>query len=270
MFAAPAEAQDAASRSLTWPRPTAYAEVAVSDKYIYRGYIVEDHGPVVQPYVEVFGEIYSSENGWLQSASLRLAVFNSFQPNGAEGRADSELMRAWYETQIEAGMAFILAKGLSVTASYLRFDSPNGAYGGSNAFTLALQLDDEWLLGACALNPRALWTAPLDDNAEAGHYFEVGVAPKTSLASRSRYPVTVALPVNAGFGDRQQYVGRRFGFVSAGVKVSAPLAFVSEPYGKWQVNGSAEIFYLGDTPAEFTNGGDHLTSLFSGSISAEF
>jgi hypothetical protein len=263
-------AQEAASRSLTVPKLGGYAEIAVINRYVYRGYVVADHGPVVQPYVELYGEFYGSENGWLTSASLKLSLFNSFQVTDGDGREQAEVMRVWYESQLEAGFEFILAQQLTASATYLRFESPNGIYGTSNALKFALRLDDEPWLGAFALHPHASWIAPLNRNPDEGNYFAVGLAPRVKLAPRSRYPVTATLLTNAGFGDHDQYVGGHFGFVSAGVRVSAPLAFIPEAYGKWQIGGSAEAFYLGEAGAEFTNNGDHVTSVFGASIGAEF
>lgn len=263
-------AQEAASRSLTVPKLSGYAEISVIDRYIYRGYIVADDGPVIQPYVEIYAELYGSESGWLTSASLKLSLFNSFQVTDSDGREQAEVMRVWYESQIEAGFELILAQQLTASATFLRFESPNGIYGTSNALKFALSLDDEPWLGAFALHPNASWVAPLERNPDEGNYFQVGIAPRAKLLPRSRCPITATLLANAGFGDHDQYVGGHFGFVSGGIRVSAPLAFIPQGYGKWQIAGSAEVYYLGDAGADFTNGGDHVTSVFGASIGAEF
>ena len=34
-------------------------EIAIADKYIYNGYVIQDHGPIVQPYLEIAEEFYS-------------------------------------------------------------------------------------------------------------------------------------------------------------------------------------------------------------------
>lgn len=61
--------------------------------------------------------------------------------------------------------------------------------------------------------------------------------------------------------ETRYYFGQHFGFASAGLKLTVPLAFIPQGYGKWQVGGSAQYFYLGETPANLTNGGDRSTAV---------
>ena len=51
-------AQEAASPELP-RRFTGSLEIAVSDKYIYHGYVFENQGAIVQPEIEVLGLFYS-------------------------------------------------------------------------------------------------------------------------------------------------------------------------------------------------------------------
>ena len=82
----------------------------------------------------------------------------------------------------------ILAQQLTASATFLRFESPNGIYGSSNPLKFALSLYDEAWLGAFALHPNASWIAPVDRNPDEGNYFQVGIAPRVKLVPRSRYP----------------------------------------------------------------------------------
>lgn len=266
-------AQDAASPTIVHPGISGYAEVAVADKYIYHGYIAADRGPVVQPYVELFGEFYRS-GGFINSASLRLSVFNSFQPGDGHVSHMGEPLRSWYEVQIEPGIELMLAKAFTFTASYRRFDSPNGAFGSSDGIELSLAADDRAMLGAFALHPRFSWITPLPTetrtSSEAGQYFEANLAPTATFGSATRVPVTVTLPIGLGFGDSRYYFGRHFGFLSAGVAATVPLTFVPPELGAWKFGGSATYYYLGRTPADFTNGGDHSTGIFAATVSTAF
>jgi hypothetical protein len=268
----PVLGQDAVDKGVSWPHLTGYAEVAVADKYIYHGYIVQDKGPVVQPYVEIFGEFYRGEAP-LTSASLRLSIFNSFQVHDESAPTKAEPLRSWYETQIEPGLELIFAKHLTLIMSYRRFESPNAAYSASNSFELRASFDDESLLGRWAIHPHVAWSAAFDNGSadgERGNYFEAGIAPQTIIGNEWRYPITATVPINIGLGDQRYYFGSHFGFFSAGVKMTVPLAFLPPSFGRWRAGGSAELYYLGSAPANFTNGGDRLTNLVTGIVSTEF
>ena len=265
-------AQDAVARGLHTPRISGYAEIVVADKYIYQGFVLESRGPVVQPYIELLGEFYTGD-GFLTSASLSLMVFNSVQFHNSGRSNIADPMRTWYEFEIKPGLQVVLAKKLTFTASYRRFESPNGYYGSANGIELSLEYDDSDLLGKFALNPHVTWIAPLSadyEDSEEGHYFELGLEPSFQIGEGSRYPVTVALPSTIAFGDQHYYSGRSFGFASAGVKVSVPLAFLHDSLGEWNLGASATYYRLGETAAELTNDGDRSEQLFAGVLSVEF
>lgn len=271
-FAATAHAQDAVARGLTLPRISGYGEVVVADKYIYQGYVLEARGPVVQPYLELLGEFYTGD-GILSSASLKLTVFNSIQFHNSGRSNMADPMQTWYEFEVKPGIQLVLAQKLTFTASYRRFESPNGYYGSSNGIEVSLGYDDSDLLGKFALNPHITWIAPLAanyDDSEEGHYFEVGIEPSFTIAEGSRYPITVAIPSVVAFGDQHYYSGRRFGFASTGVTVSVPLAFLPESLGEWNLAGNATYYRLGTTAAELTNNGERNERLFAGVLSVEF
>lgn len=271
-FASSAVAQDAVARGLTAPRISGYAELVVADKYIYQGFVLETRGPVVQPYIELLGEFYTGD-GFLTTASLKLSIFNSihFHNSGRSNIADP--MRTWYEFEIKPGFEFVLAKQLTFTALYRRFESPNGFTGYANGLEFSLAFDDSELLGKFALNPHVTWIAPLStdyEGGEEGHYFEFGIEPSYEFGEGSRYPITVELPVIIAGGDEHYYSGRSFGFASAGLTVRVPLAFLPPSVGKWSLAANATFYRLGRTAAELTNGGEQNERLFAGVLSVEF
>jgi hypothetical protein len=266
-------AQDAVSPGLIWPHLIGSAEISVADKYIYRGYVVENHGPVVQPYLDLSAEFYRGSR-IVNSASLKVSVFSSLQFHKRGLTKSGKPMRWWYELQIEPGIELVFAKDFTFTAIYRRFESPNGVFDSFNEIELALALDDTRFLGSLALHPHVLWAAPVanghDAGAEEGHYFEAGIAPSAAIGKTSRYPVTVELPVNAGFGDSRYYAGEHFGYLSAGVALSIPLAFLPSDYGAWTFGGSATYYYLGRNAAESTNDGQRNDSVFAVTLSTAF
>lgn len=272
-LATEAFAQEAASPRLKVPELSGYAEVVVADRYIYHGFVAEDKGPIVQPYFEVNAEFYEG-SGLLDSASLTLAVFSSLQFHDQGLSNKKQPMRSWYEAQFEPGISFVLAKDFTFTAKYIRFESPNGAFVSANAVQLELEIDDTRWLRAFALHPSFTWFAPLaigsEQGSEEGHYFEIGVTPTATLAEKSSYPVTVSLPIVVGLGDQHYFFGQHFGFFSAGVTASTPLAFIPKGFGTWNLGASATYYRLGRTSAEFTNRGERNESVLAATVSTEF
>ena len=269
----PVSAQEAAAPGLRWRMPTGELEIAVADKYIYNGYIIQDQGPIVQPYLEVAEEFYRG-SGWLTSVAARFSFFSSLQSRQDDVTSATAPGRWLYEVQIESGLEFELAKQFSVSLSFLRFKSPIDVYQPSNALQLTLTWNDEEIPGWFALHPHVTWLTgiPFGWNAEEGdgNYFEIGIAPSTEIASESSYPITLTLPVNAGFGDDTYYPSDAFGYASLGLSASVPLAFLPKEFGEWSFGVTGAYYYFGRAPAELSNDGDRNQTLFSAAVSTEF
>jgi hypothetical protein len=267
------DAQEATDTGLRWRALTGLVEVAVADKYIYNGYVVQDQGPIVQPYLELAEEFYTG-SGLLTSASATFSFFTSLQSR-EDGATHTAAPGHWfYELQVEAGVELELAKRFTVSLSYLRFDSPINAYQPSSALQLTLRYDDTEIPGWFALNPHVTWLAALPfgwnaDDAD-GNYFEVGVAPTIILAAETRYPVTLTLPINVGFGDDTYYSGDNFGYASIGLSISVPLAFLPKDFGEWNFALTGTYYRLGPAAADLSNDGDRSQSVFTATASMEF
>ena len=266
-------AQDAASPRLRLPKLSGFVEVVVADRYIYHGYVADDHQPVVQPEFGIQAQFYEGK-GWLTSASFVFTVFNSVQFYDQGVSTKNQPLRSWYEAQFEPGIAIGFANTLTATAKYIRLESPNGAFLTSNALQLELELDDERWLGAYALHPSFTWFAPIkigsESGTEEGHYFELAIEPEHTMNEKSKLPVTVSFPFAVGFGDKHYYAGRHFGYFSAGFSATIGLGFIPEAYGSWSVGVSGTLYRLGQTPAELTNAGDEYETVVAATISTEF
>ena len=263
-------AQDAASPELA-PRFSGSAQIGVADKYIYHGYILENQGAIIQPEFEVLARFYSGE-GILTKASLRLYVFSSFQTHESRDEKTDAMIHAWYEVQVETGIVLELAKHFTFSASYVRFESPNYAFIASNAAEFILSVDDSEWLGAYALHPHVSWFRPFPggwQSSDEGSYFEFGIEPERSFGKSER-PVTVSFPIAVGLGQKRYYLGEHFGFFSAGVAVSVPLAFIPTNWGDWNLGLSGAYYRLGRNVANSSNGGVRDESAFSLIFGTEF
>lgn len=266
-------AQEATDTGLRWRALTGLVEIAVADKYIYNGYVIQDEGPIVQPYLELAEEFYTG-SGLVTGASATFSFFTSLQSRD-DGMPNTAPPGRWlYEMQIRAGLEVELAKQLTISLSYLRYESPIDAYQGSNALELTLTWDDNDIPGWFALRPHVTWLGalPLGWNAGEGdgNYFEVGVAPSTTLASPSRYPITFTFPINVGFGDDTYYPGDAFGYASISIAASVPLAFLPEDFGAWKFAATATYYHLGPAAADLSKDADRNQSVFTATLRSEF
>jgi len=154
----------------------------------------------------------------------------------------------------------------------VRFESPNHAFLAANAAEFILSVDDSDWLRAYALHPHVTWFRPFPGgwaSSDEGSYFEFGIEPERSFGQTER-PVTVSFPIAVGLGQKRYYLGEHFGFFSAGVSVSVPLAFIPSGWGKWNFGVSGTYYRLGRTVAEGSNGGAQDESLFTLTLGTEF
>lgn len=254
-------------------RVSGYAEVVVVDRYVYHGLVLEDQGAIVQPYVLVSAAVYAG-NGFLNSAAVTFSFFSSLQSHNSSVEAEW-VPSWWYELQLEPGIELTFGRHYKLSAVYRYFDSPSGAFDSAQEAELTLAFDDSHLLGNLAVHPHVTWTRSLRGESGIGEkkgnsYFEVGIAPSWEIGKSSRLPVNVTGPVTLGVGDNHYYGGDRFGFVSAGLSVAIPLAFVPAGWGTWNFSVSGTYYHLGRNAAEETNGGNQNASVFAMTLSTDF
>jgi hypothetical protein len=96
--------------------------------------------------------------------------------------------------------------------------------------------------GDWSLNPSVVVHYRYDGNngQDTGLAVVPGIRPAWTFSKDSKYPVTVAVPVNVGiFSNNFQGGDSGYGFFSAGGVVSIPLTFINESgkYGTWSLSG---------------------------------
>lgn len=236
--------------------------INVVSQYVSRGVIFENQAAIIQPYADLYFKLYSGD-GFLNAISLNLGIWNSFHSRktdaGLVNGAGTSSTRSWYEFDFTAGLAFTFGKYFTFTPSYYTFLSPNDGFSTFQGLNLALAADTTDLLGI-NLAPKVQVMFELENKAgtgaDEGIYYEVSIAPSFPVG-----PLTVAIPIVAGFGSNDFYgsldVGtgliedESFGFVSAGVALSYPLEFIPECYGKWTASAGYTYYYLGDGTSDF-------------------
>jgi hypothetical protein len=260
--------------------------VNVVSQYVSRGLIFENQGGIIQPYADLYFQVYKSE-GFLSKASVNIGIWDSFQSRHTDageavgrgtGRSDASSTRSWYESDFTAGLALTFAKVFTFTPSYFVFFSPNDGFNTFQGLNLNLAVDDTQWLGKFALHPHATVLFELENKAgngeDEGVYYEVGIAPSAPIG-----PLTFTLPVTAGFGSHDFYARNRgFGYVSASAQLAYALKFMPACLGTWTVQGSATYYYLGSgalrnfntEPANDVRDGKNSEWVFSGGLSVAF
>lgn len=236
--------------------------INVVSQYVTRGVIYENQAAIIQPYADLYFKLYSGD-GFLSGVSLNLGIWNSFHSRktdaGLVNGAGTSSTRSWFEFDFTAGLAFTFAKSVTFTPSYYAYLSPNDGFSTFQGLNLALAADTtDWF--GFNLAPKVQVMFELENKAgtgaDEGIYYEVSIAPSFPVG-----PLTVSIPVVAGFGSNDFYGSldagtgliedESFGFVSGGVTLTYPLAFIPECYGTWSVSGGYTYYYMGDGTKDF-------------------
>lgn len=223
--------------------------------YYAFGLLCENEGVIAQPYFDLYYLVYEGDKS--VKITLGLQLWSSIHSKGTGADPENGALAAWYEQDVVVPLSVTLADKFSGTLSYLEYHFPNGALESKRAASLTFSYDDSSLLGVFALHPHLTALYNFEDvigiDKSDAWYFEAGIAPEVTLAKKSRYPVTISLPVTAGFGDDHFYPGDPFGYFSAGANAAVPLAFFPESFGRWTVNAGGTYQIFGNATAAFNS-----------------
>ena len=248
----------------------------VVTQYFFRGYELEDSGFIMQPYVEAGTTLYEGEDA-VNSIDLTIGSWNSWhsEETGAVGSGPSW----WYESDIYAGLSFGLFDVLGVDVTYTGYFYPNGNFDDIHEISVGVSYDDsaytEDMLGS-ALNPYIMFAFEVD-NRNAGTdenaYMEIGVGPSWEIVQSADYPVTLSVPVAAGFSVDDYYADDNgddefFGFFSVGADVSTPLSAIPAEYGSWSAHAGVNLILKGD--AALWDGSDDAAIWGSFGVAMEY
>lgn len=112
--------------------------------------------------------------------------------------------------------------------------------------------DGDTIIPGFALNPSVTFHYRYDGigSQETGLVIVPGIKPSITIGEEQFgvYAPTIAFPVAAGFFTDDGFQGgdSGFGFLSAGVAVSVPLAFVPPQFGTWTLSASATYWYTAE------------------------
>ena len=232
---------------------------AVSE-YWFRGIAQENQGIIVQPYATVTFGLLSEGNLTLDAYA---GTWNSVHTNNPSSDGEDNY---WYESDVFAGVAIGLPHGVTLDLSYINYYSPAAGSNFSEEIDIGVSYDDRELMESLGmpflLNPRAIVAFEINNGADAGSdegtYLQLGIEPSFALTDSADYPLTLSIPVTAGFSLDNYYEDaagddETFGYLDIGAVVSTPLPFIPADYGVWTASAGLHYIALGDSAADLGN-----------------
>ncbi len=216
------------------PAPTVELGLSTTNRYLYRGFLVEDEGAIVQTWVEVHLPVLAGR-GALEQLDLGATAWASLGtgPTGTGG--DNDVPRAFSEVDWTLSATARLAGGWSFTAACVWFRYPNGSADPVQEATLAVAFDDapRWSEAGRfrGFAPTAILgfegQGQSDGGRHPGVYLGIGAAPRLSLSADPE-GASLSFSVTAGFSLSSYYedaAGRdeTFGYVEGGPELELPL-----------------------------------------------
>jgi len=227
--------------------------------YFFRGILQERRGFIAQPYAEMLINLHKDE-GPFSGLSLLGGFWNSIHSEATNHQAQE--LNVLYEQDWYGGLQLNLFDNkVTSRAFYIAYTSPSDAFKTVQEVDLSAALDDSEWLGALALKPSILFGFETENSAmgpERGQYMEIGVNPGFPIVDSETLPVTLNFPLKAGFSLDDYYEVSDsnedfFGYGSAGVKLSFPLAFIPEDYGAWSASGGVQVLFFGNNTRKLNN-----------------
>ncbi|NJL31361.1 MAG: hypothetical protein HC898_06870 [Phycisphaerales bacterium] len=239
-------------------------------QYFFRGINQNNNGIIIQPYADL-GFLLWEGDGPINSVSANIGLWGSFVDNHSPS-ALFGTPNTFQELDLYAGVSVGFLDDFKLSVVYQNYKYPDlGGRTQTQELILKLAYDDSELMGPFTMNPYVLYAVEIDDTVGAGNaiagdegqYAELGIAPSMTIFESEDYPITLTLPMAAGFSIDGYYVDNTFGdnelwgFVSVGAMFSTPLSFIPADYGSWTLTAGPQVLFLnGDANNGMVNGSD--------------
>jgi hypothetical protein len=247
------------------PVATGAFGIGLTTQYFFRGLLQENQGIIAQPWIELGYALYEADaDDGLRDLGLTFGLWNSLHdgPTGGAGGI-------WAESDFDISLAAKVDERWKVGATYTAYSSPNDSLLVKPVQELAFSvgLDDRGMLVDdvdSGLRPTVLIAFELSGQRDFGNdrgvYLQAGIEPTFGIGQLGDLPLTLEVPVTAGFslGDYYEEVGggndEFFGFLDVGAEISAPLSFMPARLGPWTGMVGLHWLLLGDNTEERNNG----------------
>jgi hypothetical protein len=240
------------------------AQIDFTNAYIFRGIMNEKSGAIVQPWGEVYANLYSSDDGFLRDVTAGFGVWLSIHSEETLAVDDPTSL---YEADYYPLVSVDVAGGVNLLTTYYFYDSPNGAWGPA-----VQELNFKLSLGEGPFERIAPWmnlaieTYSSSSGTTSGTGVQFGIAPTFfesdafSVSGSAEVGLTIDDYYDGLSGDGNE---NTFGYANLGVGLGVPINdFLSAGL-------SFKYFLFGDD-LEAVNGGHGGHGVVVGSVTAEF
>jgi hypothetical protein len=244
-IAGPIAAQDDAETSPF----SGMVQLDVTNAYFFRGILQEREGVILQPWTELYFNLYSADDGFIRDITIGGGVWTSWHSERTNASQDPQWL---YEADYYPLISMDFAGGVSLTTIYYFYTSPNDAFSTAQELNFKFAYDDSEALGDWSMAPWINFAIETEKTAfgpDQGIGMQLGVGPTLYAAEDESF--TLTLPIEAGFsltdyyesGDGENHF---FGYASAGLLASIPLGFIPEGAGAWSVNLGGKVMVFNE------------------------
>jgi hypothetical protein len=230
----------------------------VTNAYFFRGILQEREGVIIQPWAELYANLFSSEDGFLRDVTIGAGMWSSFH---SERTGASDTMGWWYEADYYPLVSMDFAGGLSLLTVYYFYTSPNDAFTTAQELNFKLSWDDSehWKF---ALNPwvnLAIETVNTAFGPDEGVGLQMGLAPTLWESENEDCQISLSMPMELGLALDDYYENdgggeNTFGYANVGLLASLPLNGIPESLGAWTLSAGAKYFFFSSTLEEQNRG----------------
>lgn len=249
-------------------------QLDITNAYFFRGMLNERDDFIMQPWAELYLNLFASDDGPIRDVSIGFGVWNSIHDDDtlAENSPHNLYETDWYPV-ISIGLPF----DLTFIATYYWYTSPNGAFDTVQELDLEVAWDDSEVLGRFSLEPWMNWAIETERTSlgnDEGVGLQMGVEPLLYEFDNEMFPLAFTAPLELGLSVVDYYEGddgsdETFGYFSYGVTATLPLEFIDKSFGAWKYILSGKGFHFGNTLAEVDEDDDNYGVVMS-SLAVEF
>lgn len=213
-----------------------------ASSYYFRGYLQADHGPIVQPYLNVFTAQTIQEDLVIRPY---VSLFNSTHFAANNRMADmSDVMAgavtSWHGLLVDSRYAYYTMSP--------QMRTPVHEIGVKTSFNMLSLLDESELLKPFSVRAFVgIYGDFIPEEDTVQMYANVGLEP-TWRFEIGKTKVGLGMPIDWSFGSNDYYFNANgtnaaFGYFAGGLTASVALP-VPEGYGQWFINTSVQYLHL--------------------------
>jgi len=242
----PASAQDDDLLS----RFSGVAQLDVTNAYYFRGILQEREGVQIEPWTELYINLYSSEDGFLRDATIGGGVWLSFQSERTCVGCNPQSPQWLYEGDYYPLLSLGFAGNLTLNTTYYWYSSPNDAFATAQELDFKLLWDDSEVFGRWAMAPwinLAIETHNTAFGPDEGQAVQMGIGPTIYAAEDESFTLTAPAELGLAIDDYYESASgaeNTFGYANVGLLLSVPLSFIPESAGAWTFSMSGKYFFF--------------------------